>query len=81
MSEPTHLKLAIINRGRVLVVDEPVPNMPDAIDALGKILSALHAGTRRALHFQLRDPADGRPALVLENGATSFQAMRGYRHG
>ena len=81
MSQSTHLKLAIINRGKVMVVDEPVPNAPEAIDALGKILSALHAGTRRALHFQLRDPADGRTVLVLEHGASSFQAMRGYRHG
>lgn len=81
MAQPTHLKLAILNRGKVLVVDEPVPNQPGAIDALSKILAALHAGTRQALHFQLRDPADGRAVMVLEHGATSFQAMRGCRHG
>jgi hypothetical protein len=81
MAHPTHLKLAILNRGKVLVVDEPVPNQPGAIDSLSKILAALHAGTRRALHFQLRDPADGRAVMVLEHGATSFQPMQGYRHG
>ena len=77
MSHPTHLKLAIINRGRVLVVDEPVPNQPPAVEALGRILAALHAGTRRALHFQLRHPDDGRSVLVLEHGATKFEPMKG----
>lgn len=81
MNEPSHLKLAILNRGKVMVVDDPVPNQPGAIEALGKILGALHAGTRQALHFQLRDPADGRMVLVLEHGATAFQEPRGFRHG
>ena len=79
MSEPTHLKLAIINRGRVLVVDEPVPNMPDAIDPFDFV--RMIAGTRRALHFQLRDPCDGSTVMVLEHGAARFEAPRGYRHG
>lgn len=77
MTQPTHLKLAIINRSRVLVVDEPVPNQPPAIEALGKILAALHACTRRALHFQLRHPDDGRSVLVLEHGASKFEPLKG----
>ncbi|MBN9695711.1 MAG: hypothetical protein J0L85_07910 [Zoogloea sp.] len=78
---PTHLKLAILNSGKTMVIDEPVPNQPDAIAALGKILGALHAGTRQAIHFQLRDPTDGRMVLVLEHGATTFQEPRGFRYG
>ncbi len=77
MTHPTHLKLAVINRGRVLIVDAPVPNQPMAIEALGEILAELHVITHRALHFQLRDPADGRAVLVLEHGANAFQPMQG----
>ncbi len=81
MAMPTHLLLAIINRGRVMIVDEPIPNHPQAIADLAPACAQIHANTRRAVHFQLRDPAHGRPVWVLEHGATSFQPMQGYRHG
>lgn len=78
---PTHLRLAIINRGRVLIVDEPVANHPDAISALSESCASLHASTRRAIHFQLRDPVDGRAVYVIEHGAKAFQPVQGFRHG
>jgi len=78
MSKPTHLILTIISNGRVLPVSaEPLPNHPDAIARLSDSCAALHAQTRWAVHFQLRDPADGRALLVLEHGATAFQPMKG----
>lgn len=80
MATPTHLRLAIINRGRVMIVDEPIPNHPQAIADLAPACAQMHANTRRAVHFQLRDPADGKTLYVLENGAVTFQEPRGYRH-
>ena len=80
-NQPRHLRLAIINRGRVMIVDEPIPNVPQAIADLTPACAQMHANTRRAVHFQLRDPADGRAVLILENGAKTFQEPKGYRHG
>lgn len=79
--QPSHLLLAIINRGRVMIVDEPIVNVPQAIADLEPACAQMHANTRRAVHFQLRDPADGRAVLIMENGAKTFQAPQGYRHG
>ncbi len=81
MATPTHLRLAIINRGRVTIVDEPIPNYPDAIAKISEGCALLHAALRRAVHFQLRDPADGRAVYVIEHGAKAFQPALGYRHG
>lgn len=78
---PTHLRLAIINRGRVLIIDEPVPNQPQAIADVASGCALLHNSSRRAIHFQLRHPDDGRPVYVLEHGAKAFQPALGYRHG
>lgn len=78
MSKPTHLILTIITRGRVLPVnDNPIPNVPQAIAAIGAACCAMHSATRRTVHFQLRDPADGQAVLVMEHGATSFRPMGG----
>lgn len=79
--QSTHLCLAIINRGRVMIVDEPIPHMPQAIADLEPACAQMHANTRRAVHFQLRDPADGRVVLVMEHGSKTFQAPQGHRHG
>lgn len=81
MNEPSHLKLAIINRGRVMIVDEPVPNHPFAIAEVASGCALLHNSSRRAIHFQLRHPDDGRVVMVMEHGAKTFQAAQGYRHG
>lgn len=81
MNNPSHLKLAIINRGRVLIVDEPIPNHPQAIADLTPACAQMHANTRRAIHFQLRHPDDGRVVMVMEHGAKTFQAAQGHRHG
>ncbi len=78
MTTPTHLRLAIINRGRVMIVDEPIPNHPAAIADLEPACAQLHSKSRRAIHFQLRDPADGRSVLVMEHGATKFQPLKGF---
>lgn len=80
MAAPTHLRLAIINCGRVMIVDEPIPHHPQAIADLAPACAQIHAKTRSAVHFQLRDPLDGKTLYVLENGATTFQEPRGYRH-
>lgn len=82
MSKSSHLILTIISRGRVLPIsDNPIPNHLDAIADLEPACADLHAKSRRAIHFQLRDPANGRAVLVMEHGATTFQTPRGYRHG
>lgn len=78
MKKPTDLILAIITRGRVLTVnDDPIPNHPEAIADLTPPCAALHAKSRRTIHFQLRDPATGQAVLVMEHGATTFQPMKG----
>lgn len=78
MKKPTDLVLAIITRGRVLLVNDcPIPNVPQAINAIGAACCAMHSATRRTVHFQLRDPATGQAVLVMEHGATSFRPMGG----
>lgn len=81
MATPTHLLLTIINRGRVMIVDEPIPNHPQAIADLAPACAQMHANTRRAVHFQLRNPLNGKVMLVLERGSAFFQPVQGYRHG
>ena len=78
MSKSSHLILTIITRGRVMPVnDNPIPNHPDAIADLTPACAALHAKSRRTIHFQLRDPANGQAVLVMEHGAATFQPMKG----
>ena len=77
MKTPAEFCLAIINRGRVLIVDQLIPNHPEAIADITIACAQLHASSQRAIHFQLRDPADGRGVLVMEHGATTFQPMKG----
>lgn len=81
MTTPTHLLLAIINRGRVMIVDEPIPNHPQAIADLAPACAQMHANTRQAVHFQLRSPLNGKVMHVLEHGSAFFHPVQGYRHG
>jgi len=77
-AKPPLLTLACLNRGHVLAVtDAPLANDPDSLARLGVACAALHHLTGRRLHFQLRDPADGRAVLVLEHGDSAFRPMRG----
>lgn len=78
MNKPTHLILTIITSGRVMPVnDNPIPNHPDAIADLTPACAELHAKSRRAIRFQLRDPATGRAVMVMEHGASTFLLMKG----
>lgn len=78
MTTSSHLVLTVITRGRVLPVsDNMIPNHPDAIADITPACAALHAKTRRALHFQLRDPANGQAVLVMEHGSSTFRPMGG----
>lgn len=75
--KPTHLKLAIVVGGKVLFVDKEIDNTPAAIADLEPACAQMHAKTERYVHFQLRDPANGRAVLVMEHGATRFEPMKG----
>ena len=75
--KPATLKLAIVVGGKVLIVDKEIANTPAAIADIETHCAAMHAKTDRYVHFQLRDPADGRAVLVMEHGATRFAPMKG----
>ena len=78
MKNPTDLVLAIITRGRVMMAtDCPIPNIPAAIADITPACAELHAKSNRVIHFQLRDPANGRVVLAMEHGATTFNQLEG----
>jgi len=60
-----------------VATDCPIPNIPAAIADITPACAALHAKSNRAIHFQLRDPANGQAVMVMEHGATTFQPMKG----